>query len=92
MKLILYSAPDCHLCDLAKAVINNVAQSQVFSSPAAGQGLIIEVVNVRQGIDLKRRYGIRIPVVALSLDGEAELGWPFDEDVFAQWYLENNGV
>jgi len=92
VKLILYSAPDCHLCDLAKAVINNVAQSQIFSDQAAGQGLIIETVNVRQSIDLKRRYGIRIPVVALSLDSEAELGWPFDEKKFAQWYLESSGV
>lgn len=86
MKVILYSAPDCHLCDLAKAVINNVAQSKAFF---AQQSLTIEVVNVRQSIDLKRRYGLRIPVAALSRGGDAELGWPFDEDIFLQWYSKS---
>lgn len=92
MKLILYSAPDCHLCDLAKVVIDNVVQSQELSALKHEVcDLTIEMVNVRQSIDLKRRYGLRIPVLALNFgDAGSELGWPFDEGDFLQWYSESS--
>jgi hypothetical protein len=57
--LTLYGKPGCHLCDDARAVVL-----------AARAGREVELVEVDVTLDpgLHRRYGERIPVVAL--DGE----------------------
>ena len=64
--LTLYQRDDCHLCDLALAVL---AQARVpeFAS-----------VFIDGDDALEARYGIRVPVLREQGSG-AELDWPFDE-------------
>lgn len=63
--LILYQRDDCHLCDLALAVL---AEARV---PDVDPGWIDDVP------ELERRYGTRVPVLRDARDGR-ELDWPFD--------------
>ena len=65
MRLILYQRDDCHLCDLALAVL---AQARVPD---------FDSIFIDDDADLENRYGERVPV--LREDASArELGWPFD--------------
>jgi len=62
---VLYQRDDCHLCDLALAVLAE-ARAPAFDS-----------VWVDDGEELERRYGSRVPVLRDQRDGR-ELDWPFD--------------
>ncbi len=55
----LYGKPGCHLCDEARAVVLEVRARRRFD---------LEEVDVSIDPGLHRRYGERIPV--LALDGE----------------------
>ena len=66
--LVLYSGTQCHLCDLAYALLQDV------DSHAADH---VEKIDVASDHQLYHLYGARIPVVK-RLDSGAELGWPFD--------------
>ena len=66
-KLRLYSRPDCHLCEVADALLGK-----------SGASLDIERVNIEEDLVLVRRYGESVPVLQ-RIDTEAELFWPFDE-------------
>ena len=66
--LILYSRPDCHLCDEAAELLARVAPEQA-----------VRVVDIEDDLTLIDRYGIRVPVLRLEETGE-ELGWPFDAE------------
>ncbi|MGH2803486.1 MAG: glutaredoxin family protein [Thermoleophilaceae bacterium] len=57
--LTLYGKPGCHLCDEARVVVERVA---------AERGIELEQVDVTLDPRVERRYGERIPVIAL--DGE----------------------
>ena len=65
-QLILYSRPDCHLCEEAEDLLNQIAPAQDY-----------EVVDIEDDIGLLDRYGVRVPVLRRE-PGGAELGWPFD--------------
>ncbi|HEX7917216.1 glutaredoxin family protein [Rudaea sp.] len=65
MRLILYQRDDCHLCDLALAVLAE-ANAPEFDS-----------VFVDDDAQLEARYGERVPVLRDEGSGE-EIGWPFD--------------
>lgn len=70
MKLILYTGPNCCLCDEAMAIIDSLS-----FSPA----LVVEKVNIRDSAELYHLYALRIPV--LKVDGRIdELGWPFTHE------------
>ncbi len=58
----LFSAPGCHLCEEAHAIIRAHATN-------------IEVVNIRTSIELEREMGLRIPVARFR--SGTELSWPF---------------
>jgi hypothetical protein len=60
---ILYQRDDCHLCDLALAVM--------AAAGVAG----FDSVFIDGDAELEARYGLRVPVLA---HGSAELDWPFD--------------
>jgi hypothetical protein len=62
---VLYTRPQCHLCDVAAALLN-------------ARGLSWRAQNIETDLDLIRRYGDKIPVLYRSEDG-AELFWPFDD-------------
>jgi glutaredoxin len=57
--LTLYGKPCCHLCDEARAVVH---------AAIAESGVQLREVDVTLDPVLERRYGTRIPV--LALDGE----------------------
>ncbi|MBN8714463.1 MAG: glutaredoxin family protein [Xanthomonadales bacterium] len=63
--LILYQRDDCHLCDLALAVL---AEAR---APDFDAGWIDDVP------ELELRYGTRVPVLRDTCGGR-ELDWPFD--------------
>ncbi len=69
---ILYQRDDCHLCDLALAVL---AQARVPR---------LESVFIDADPDLETRYGERVPVLRDSA-GSRELDWPFDAHTLAGW-------
>ncbi|HEY2632701.1 MAG TPA: glutaredoxin family protein [Solirubrobacteraceae bacterium] len=57
--LTLYSKPDCHLCDDARAILSRVGADIPFE---------LRELDITADDDLHRAYFERIPVV--SLDGE----------------------
>lgn len=76
-KLVLYSRPECHLCE---------ALTEQLAPLLAGRAVQVEVVDVDSSVALERRYGLRIPVLVA---GEVELsGYPLDADRVRR-YLES---
>ena len=63
--LILYTRPECELCERAAEV-------------AAAAGADWTFRDISTDIELLRRYRVRIPVLADPETGR-EIGWPFDE-------------
>lgn len=58
-QVIIYSRPGCHLCDEAKAAIENSQCSSYYS---------LEEVNIESDDDLLKKYKYDIPVIVI--DGE----------------------
>jgi glutaredoxin len=56
-RVTLYGKPGCHLCEEARAVIDAVRAERPFE---------LEEVDVSLDPVLHRRYGERIPVVAIA--------------------------
>ena len=69
--VILYSRPDCHLCEEAEELLTRVAPERA-----------VRVVDIEDHITLIDRYGLRVPVLRLEATGQ-ELGWPFDAEGLA---------
>lgn len=57
--VVIYSRPGCHLCDEAKAAIENSNCSDHFT---------LEEINIESDNELLRKYKYDIPVV--TIDGE----------------------
>lgn len=66
-RLVVYSRPECHLCDDAKALLANYLDYLPD----------IEDVDIDRDPDLKARFGTSIPVV--ELDGEIRFRGRVDE-------------
>jgi len=66
--LTLYTRPDCHLCDDARAALGRVSRQVP---------LAVEEVDIERDDALHRRYVERIPVV--ELDGEVLFEYFVDE-------------
>jgi glutaredoxin len=58
-KITIYSKPDCHLCELAKEVVERCRRKADFA---------LEVIDISQNPELLERYRNDIPVILL--DGE----------------------
>ena len=71
MDVILYSTPDCHLCEQA-------AELLAVCAPRC-PGVRVDEVDIAADDALLERYGERIPVLRDPAGGR-ELGWPFDAD------------
>ncbi len=67
--LLLYTTQGCHLCEIAM---------QLLAATLSPEQYRIKAVEISESDQLVETYGIRIPVVA-DPDGNAELGWPFDQ-------------
>ena len=72
-ELVLYSRPDCHLCEEAEALLAVVAPDQA-----------VRTVDIEDDISLLDRYGVRVPVLRREPAGE-ELGWPFDANALSRF-------
>lgn len=69
MKFIyLYSTPGCHLCELAREIVDPLLNNYA---------LVLEEVDIAQSDELIERYGVKIPVLK-SPHHIDELCWPFD--------------
>ena len=94
MKLILYTGPECSLCDLAieiveeyNALVTNADNSDLPNINAQGTStsanlpskILLEKINIRTSTDLYHLYGARIPVIK-DANKQTELGWPFTID------------
>ncbi|HAB56213.1 MAG TPA: hypothetical protein DCE61_07620 [Cellvibrionales bacterium] len=69
--LVLYSRQDCHLCDQAQALIEQVI---------AGSDWQLEKVDIDSDPQLTELYRFTIPVLARIHNASAEattLNWPF---------------
>ena len=53
----IYSRPQCHLCEEAKAVVERVQKRWPFS---------VRVINIEEDPELERVYGKEIPVVFVN--------------------------
>jgi hypothetical protein len=58
-RVVLYSRPGCHLCDVAREVVLTVRDAVPFD---------FEEIDIDGEDELELEYGIRIPVV--DVDGE----------------------
>jgi glutaredoxin len=72
-RVTLYGKPGCHLCDEARAAVRRVRADQAFD---------LEEVDISLDPVLHRRYGERIPV--LALDGEELFDYFVDEPVLRE--------
>ena len=70
MELLFYTTSQCHLCELAEALLANTPMPEP---------LPVDVVDIAQSEALVARYGTRIPVLRRD-DTGAELDWPFTRD------------
>ena len=69
MRVVLYSRPGCHLCELAGGVLLAEQADHPFE---------LEEVDVQDDEDLEREYGTRIPVV--EIDGKEWFEYEVDPD------------
>lgn len=70
MELYFYTTSQCHLCELAEALLVNTPMPKPVP---------VDVVDIAQSEALVERYGTRIPVLRRN-DTGAELDWPFNRD------------
>lgn len=65
----LFITAHCHLCEQAEAEL----------MPWVEQGLLVELIDIVDHIQLLEAYELRIPVLR-RLDTGAELDWPFEPE------------
>ncbi|MEP1213412.1 MAG: glutaredoxin family protein [Marinobacter sp.] len=70
MELTFYTTSQCHLCELAEALLVNTPMPEPIP---------VDAVDIAQSGQLVERYGTRIPVLRRNDTGE-ELDWPFTRD------------
>lgn len=70
----LLGRPECHLCELAQAVLHELAVAYTL-------------IDVETSLELEAHYGLRIPVLVHGTDGR-ELGWPFAAEQVRSWLAE----
>jgi glutaredoxin len=78
--LTVYGKPGCHLCDDARATLRDVL---------AGRDVELREIDVTLDPVLERRYGERIPVVAL--DGEELFDYVVDADTLRERLRRSEG-
>lgn len=70
MELVFYTTDQCHLCELAEALLINTPMPEPVP---------VDAVDIAQSEELVNRYGTRIPVLRRN-DTGAELDWPFTSE------------
>ena len=64
--LVLYTGPNCHLCDHAEEILKPLLLRQDIKMTKR---------DVSSDISLKKQYGLRVPVILVY--GGIERDWPF---------------
>jgi len=59
IRIEIYSRPGCHLCEDAKAVIEQFRESYP---------IVMNVIDIESSAELEHRYGVDIPVVFINGD------------------------
>jgi len=77
-EVIIYSRPGCHLCDEAKAAIQDAGCSDMF---------ILREVNIESDKELLRKYQYDIPVV--MIDGVEAFRHRVDAQQFKKTLLDH---
>ncbi len=77
--VILYSGPNCSLCEKAK---------QVAWPVLSVTGHRLREVDITSDVELLRRYRLSIPVLRQA--NGRELNWPFDENDLAIWLQDEH--
>lgn len=77
--LSLYSRPGCHLCEDLAAALEPVLRGRAR----------LTIVDIDEDIELKKRYGLRIPVL---VGGDRELSsFPLDVEAVEAYLAEPRG-
>ena len=69
--ITLIGKPECHLCDVAREVVDLVVAE-------SGRDVVIEERSILDDADLSARWGEKIPVVLI--DGEFHAHWRVSAD------------
>ena len=69
-QLLFYTTLGCHLCDIAKSLIDPVLQGTEYQ---------LVSVEISEDEQLMEAYGIKIPVLKDPSRG-IELSWPFEHE------------
>jgi glutaredoxin len=72
-RVVLYTRPGCHLCDVARATVLSLQPRWGFA---------FDEVDIESDDELELAYGIRIPVV--EIDGEEEFELTVDPQQLAE--------
>ena len=72
MRVVIYTRPGCHLCDVAREVIAAERSRRTFE---------FDEIDISLDDSLEKEFGIRIPVVAV--DGEERFEVEVDPQEFA---------
>ncbi len=64
-QFILYSQPECHLCDEAEVFLRQAGLEEKYTK-----------IDIETDLELLKQYGIYVPV--LKREDDQELFWPFD--------------
>ena len=75
MVFTLLGTEDCHLCDVAKSIVIEVASIHPIE---------VYLEDISESSQLIDRYGEKIPVFRHDESGQ-ELDWPFDRAGLQQW-------
>ena len=70
-EILLYTRPDCHLCELA---------AQMLEQHCATRGVAWYEVDIESDLNLIRKYGNHIPVLYRG-DIDRALFWPFSPEL-----------
>ena len=72
-EILLYTRPDCHLCELAARMLEN-------------SRVTFYEVDIESDVDLVRKYGNHIPVLYRG-DIDRALSWPFSPEMVDAFLL-----
>jgi glutaredoxin len=75
-EVVLYTRAGCHLCEDAEAVLRRVMAE---AARAGRDGFELRSVDIDADPELARRYGVRVPVVAI--DGVEHFEYEVPEDL-----------
>ncbi len=77
LRLVLYTRPDCELCDRVAVLAQQL-------------GIVVEPCDITEDLKLLQAYGTRIPVLRDAQTGR-EFDYPVDPDALRRW-MEEQGA